>query len=150
MTHTRFTFVALLLASVATTALSAPAPAPAPGAYRVVVNSANAASAMAREDVARLFLKKLTVWPAGQAAQPVDQSKQSAARKAFSQAVLGKDVSAVESYWQQAIFSGRSVPPPEKASDAEVLAFVRANPGAVGYVSGGADLGASVKELAVN
>jgi hypothetical protein len=59
-------------------------------------------------------------------------------------------VSAVESYWQQAIFSGRSVPPLEKASDAEVLAFVRANPGAVGYVSGGADLGASVKELTVN
>lgn len=149
MKTTRFAFVALL-ASLASAALSAPAPAPAPGAYRVVVNSANAASSMSREDVARLFLKKLTVWPGGQAAQPVDQSKQSAARKAFSQAVLSKDVSAVESYWQQAIFSGRSVPPLEKASDAEVLAFVRANPGAVGYVSGGADLGASVKELTVN
>jgi ABC-type phosphate transport system substrate-binding protein len=149
MKTTRFAFVALL-ASMAGAALSAPAPAPAPGAYRVVVNSANAASSMSREDVARLFLKKLTVWPGGQAAQPVDQSKQSATRKAFSQGVLTKDVSAVESYWQQAIFSGRSVPPLEKASDAEVLAFVRANPGAVGYVSGGADLGASVKELAVN
>jgi ABC-type phosphate transport system substrate-binding protein len=149
MTKTRFAFVALL-ASLATAALSAPAPPPAAGAYRVVVNSANAASTMPREDVARLFLKKLTVWPSGQAAQPIDQSKQSAVRKAFSQGVLLKDVSAVESYWQQAIFSGRSVPPLEKTSDAEVLAFVRANPGAVGYVSGAADLGASVKELAVN
>src|SRR6185369_13268911 len=93
MKTTRFAFVALL-ASLATAALSAPAPAPSPGAYRVVVNSANGASSMSREDVARLFLKKLTAWPGGQAAQPVDQSKQSAARKAFSQAVLSKDVSA--------------------------------------------------------
>ena len=125
--------------------------APAAGpSYRVVVNSANAASSMSREDVAKLFLKKTTSWPGGQAVMPVDQGKDSAVRKAFSQGVLNKDVSSVESYWQQQIFSGRAVPPTEKGNDADVLAFVRANPGAVGYVSGGAELGASVKELTVN
>ena len=49
--------------------------------------------------------------------------------------VLGKTVSAVKSYWQQQIFAGREVPPVEKTSDAEVIAFVKANRGAVGYVS---------------
>jgi ABC-type phosphate transport system substrate-binding protein len=136
-----------LFAALASAAAAAPTPA-AP--YRVVVNSANAASSATRDEAAKFFLKKVTSWPGGQAVQPVDQSKDSAVRKAFSQAVLGKDVAAVESYWQQAIFSGRGVPPPEKPSDADVLAFVRANPGAIGYVSGGADLGASVKELTVN
>jgi hypothetical protein len=42
----------------------------------------------------------------------------------------------------------RDVPPPIGRSDAEVLAFVRANPGAIGYVSATADIqGARVLAL---
>ncbi len=37
----------------------------------------------------------------------------------------------------------------ERATDAEVLAFVAAEPGAVGYVSSSTNLIANVKELAV-
>lgn len=118
-------------------------------AYKVVVNTANTATAISRDDLSRLFLKKATTWANGPAALPIDQSVTSAVRKAFSLGVLGKDVAANESYWQQAIFSGRAVPPLVKGSDAEVLAFVRANTNAVGYVSGGVELGASVKELEV-
>jgi ABC-type phosphate transport system substrate-binding protein len=137
------------LCALATTLGAQVGAAPNAAPYRVVVNSANAATSIGRDDLGRIFLKKATTWPAGPAAQPVDQATSSPVRKAFSQAVLGKDVDTVESYWQQAIFSGRAVPPPVKGSDAEVLAFVRANANAVGYVSGGAELGASVKELEV-
>ncbi len=118
-------------------------------AYRVVVNATNATSTLPRAELARLFLKKSSAWPDGRGAQPVDLGENSPARRAFSKAVLDRDVPAVRAYWQQQIFSGRGVPPPEKTSDADVLAYVRANPGAVGYVSTGADLGASVKELRV-
>jgi hypothetical protein len=45
------------------------------------------------------------------------------------------DVPSVYSYWQEIVFSGRGEPPPERASDAEVVAFVRANVNAFGYVS---------------
>jgi ABC-type phosphate transport system substrate-binding protein len=68
----------------------------------------------------------------------VDQGKASSVRAAFSKAVLGRPVSAVESYWQQQIFSGKDVPPAAKGSDDEVVTFVKANPGAIGYVSAGA------------
>ena len=144
-----------LMAALALPATAAPAPAAAPAApagvtYKVVVNSANGVSSMSKDDVAKLFLKKVTTFPGGQAAVPVDLAKDSAVRKAFSTAVLGKEVNAVDSYWQQALFSGRATPPAEKASDADVLAFVRSNPGAIGYVAGHVDLGASVKELTVN
>jgi ABC-type phosphate transport system substrate-binding protein len=70
--------------------------------------------------------------------KPVDQAKSSAVRDAFSREILGKSVAAVEQYWTQAIFSGRAVPPVEKHSDADVLAYVRENPGAIGYVSASA------------
>ena len=43
----------------------------------------------------------------------------------------------------QAIFSGRGVPPPELDSDEAVIRFVLKYPGAIGYVSAGADIGAA-------
>jgi hypothetical protein len=118
--------------------------------FRVIVHASTGAGSLPRAELARLFLKKASTWPDGKAAIPVDQAESSAVRRAFSKAVLERDVSAVRAYWQQQIFSGRGVPPLERASDAEVLAYVRTHPGAIGYVSSGADLGPSLKELRVD
>ena len=41
----------------------------------------------------------------------------------------------MKAYWREMIFSGRASPPLEAAWEAEALAFVRANAGAIGYVS---------------
>jgi hypothetical protein len=70
----------------------------------------------------------------------IDQERGSSPRQAFSRDIHQKDADAVAAYWQTAVFSGRDVPPPIGKSDAEALAFVRANPGAIGYVSGTADV----------
>jgi ABC-type phosphate transport system substrate-binding protein len=111
--------------------------------YQVIVHSSNPATSLAREQVARYFLKKATAWPAGKSVTAVDMDKDSATRAAFSQDVLHKSVAEVTSYWQQQIFSGRAVPPVVKKSDAEVVAFVEGSEGAIGYVSAGADTGAA-------
>ena len=116
--------------------------------YRVVVNAANPTTNLSRAEVARLFLKKVPKWPDGQAVQPADQERVSPVRQAFSLAIHQKDVDAVASYWQVLVFSGREVPPRTVKSDAEMLQFVRDNPGAVGYVSESAPL-AGVKAIAV-
>jgi ABC-type phosphate transport system substrate-binding protein len=106
--------------------------------FKVIVNSANGTTDLAADVAAKLFLKQSAKFPNGTAAQPVDLGKGSPVRAAFSKAVLGRAVGAVESYWQQQIFSGKDVPPPAKASDDDVVAFVKSNPGAIGYVSAGA------------
>ena len=106
--------------------------------FKVIVNSANSTTELSTDVTSKLFLKQSTKFPNGTAAQPVDLAKTSAVRAAFSKAVLGRPSSAVETYWQQQIFSGKDVPPPAKASDDDVIAFVKANPGAIGYVSAGA------------
>lgn len=116
---------------------------------RVVVNAANPESAISHDEIARLFLKKVTTWKTGKPVAPVDQPEGSAVRVAFSRQLLGKDVGAVKAYWQQAIFTGRGSPPPQKASDDDVLAYVAANPNAVGYVSAGAALPAGVKAITI-
>jgi hypothetical protein len=58
-------------------------------------------------------------------------------------------VGAVRAFWQQQIFSGRDVPPPELASDKEVMEFVKQHAGAVGYMSPTTPLGAGVKSIQV-
>ncbi len=145
----RLTIRPLVLALIAML-LGAAAP---PGARapdgRIVVNAANPETSISHDEVARLFLKKVTTWKTGKPVAPVDQSEGSAVRAAFSKQLLGKDVAAVKAYWQQAIFTGRGSPPPQKASDDEVLAFVAANPNAVGYVGAGATLPAGVKAIAI-
>jgi ABC-type phosphate transport system substrate-binding protein len=116
--------------------------------YRVVVNQANPIALLTKDQVSKIFLKKIPKWDSGQPILPVDQEATSPVRTLFSKDVHGKAASAVASYWQQQIFAGRDVPPTEKGSDAAVIAFVRANPSAIGYVSEAASVG-DVKVVAV-
>lgn len=106
--------------------------------FTVVANPSVAVTAMETKDVARLFLKQRTRWPDGGRAVPVDQKMTAAVRVQFSEAVLGKSIADVESYWNGQVFAGKDSPPTTLASDDEVLAFVRRTPGAVGYVSAAA------------
>jgi ABC-type phosphate transport system substrate-binding protein len=127
--------------------LGAPAVAGEPG-FKLVVNAANPASSMSKEQAAKIFLKKSTQFEGGLAAAPVDLPSASPVRARFTEVVLGKSPAAVRTYWNRMVFSGIDTPPPEKASDADVIAFVRSTPGGIGYVSAAAEL-AGVKELAL-
>jgi len=121
--------------------ISSSAFSPAEGAsYKLIVHPSNGVGSMTAERASALFLKKVGKWDNGRTVLPVDLLPGSAVREEFSRAVHGKSVSAVKSFWQQQIFSGRDVPPPEKSSDREVLAYVEANPGGIGYVSAGASV----------
>lgn len=106
--------------------------------FKVIVNASNNVSSMTKEQVSELFLKKMTQWENGRKTLPVDQVSSSPIREKFSKEIHEKSVTAINSYWRQKIFSGRDVPPPEKSSDADVLAYVEENADAIGYVSANA------------
>jgi ABC-type phosphate transport system substrate-binding protein len=116
--------------------------------FRVIVHPTNPLRAVARAYLADAFLKKVTRWGGGEAIRAVDLRADNPVRRRFSERVLRRSVGAVRSYWQQRIFSGRDVPPPELESDDSVVAFVAKYPGALGYVSGATKL-ANVRELAI-
>lgn len=103
--------------------------------YVVIVNPGNPASSFDRSFLADAFLKKVTSWPGGEVIHPVDLPARSRVRHGFTRDVLHRSISEVKGYWQQRIFSGRDVPPPELDDDAAVIAYVMRHPGAVGYVS---------------
>lgn len=128
--------------------------------FVVVVHTSNGVASMDRKRVSKIFLKQLKRWPEEPGpkssdqkepveTRPVDQKAGAAVRESFTREIHGKKMSAIESYWQRMIFSGRDVPPDELPGDSEVLAFVRLDPGAIGYVSAGADLGPDVKVLEI-
>jgi ABC-type phosphate transport system substrate-binding protein len=109
--------------------------------FRVLIHPENPVGSLGIEFVTDVFLKRTTRWQDGETARPVDQRPDAAVRKAFSQSVLRRSVSAIKRYWQQRIFSGRDLPPPELDSDDAVVAYVLKHRGAIGYVSPGAKLG---------
>lgn len=137
----------LILAAIVLVAVGE-AIAAKPG-FVVVINEANPITSVNKQQLSRCFMKELSIWSTGDPVIPVDQAASSRTREKFSDAIHGRDVSAVTSFWQSQISSGSGSPPAELASDQEVLEFVRSNPGAVGYVSDETPLGGGVKELVV-
>ena len=108
--------------------------------FKIVVNQTNSSETISKQELDDIFLKKTGAWSNGRPVIPVDQTASSSTRQGFSKVVFGREVNSIKNHWQRQIFSGRGVPPPEKGSDDEVLAFVRVNPGAIGYVSSAADI----------
>ena len=103
--------------------------------FKVIVNQDNPVTALTKNEVSNVFLKKNTKWDNNVAILLVDLTDSSDAREAFSKAIHERKASAIKAYWQGQIFSGRNIPPVEKKSDREVLEFVQDNPGAIGYIS---------------
>ena len=135
-------FVASAVAALAAAGAAAPPAAsddPADG-VRVIVNPTTPVTALSREQVSRVFLRKVARWDGGTPVQPVDLAESAPARDLFTRAVHRRTVPMITGYWQRQIFSGRQLPPPDKPSEAAVVAFVRVTPGAIGYVSAAADL----------
>lgn len=121
--------------------------------YRVVAHSSVPVTSISRDDLSMLFLKKTSTyakWGSNQKVVPFDLAADSATRASFSKAVHRKAVTAIKSYWQQQIFSGRGTPPAEYASDAEILAAISRTVGGIAYVSGGATIPSGVKQINVS
>jgi ABC-type phosphate transport system substrate-binding protein len=116
--------------------------------FLIIAHPSTQSAQVSRKFLSEAFLKKTTRWEDGAVLRPVDQGMESDVRRRFSEDVLKRSVAAVRSYWQQLIFAGRDVPPPELPGDAEVVTFVLKYPGAVGYVSPGSKLnGAKVLSI---
>ncbi|MBN8778208.1 MULTISPECIES: hypothetical protein [unclassified Thiobacillus] len=89
---------------------------------------------LTRESVALIFKRKQNYWESGTRIQPVNLPPAHPLRRAFSRVILGHAPEALEDYWREMYFHG-VLPPHVLASEEAVILFVRATPGAIGYVS---------------
>jgi len=117
--------------------------------YRVVVHKSNSVNRLTRDQLSKIFLRQLTFWENRQHVLPVDQSADSPVRRTFTKQIHQRTIASVQTWWQQQIFTGGEVPPPERASDSEVLEYIRKYPSAIGYVRAGVPVGPDVKAINV-
>jgi ABC-type phosphate transport system substrate-binding protein len=129
----------------------APAAGVSPG-FLVIVNAENPAASLPREEVERMFTKRIVRWerwPGQPRVDPVDQRYSAPVREVFTREIHGKNPARIRSYWNRLIFSGRGAPPPERDSDEDVVDFVLKNRGAIGYVSARASLPRGVRAVTI-
>lgn len=110
-------------------------------AFKVIVNPKNTISSIDRDFLRDAYLKRVTEWGDGKAIRPIDLSSRFPARDRFTQDILKKTPAQLRNYWNQQIFSGKGTPPPEGESTADVIEYVLASPGAIGYLPASTDPG---------
>jgi ABC-type phosphate transport system substrate-binding protein len=108
--------------------------------FKVIVHPDNPSTTLSRDALRDAYLKKATEWH-GATIRPIDLSTRFPAREQFTLSVIRKSPSQLRTYWNQQVFSGKGVPPPEVDSPADVISYVLANRGAVGYLPADADPG---------
>jgi ABC-type phosphate transport system substrate-binding protein len=103
-------------------------------ALLIIANpSVEAPTPMSVEQVAAIYLLRVTHWPDGTHIVPVNLSPSSPLRAKFTAEVLHEDTKSLSTYWNQMHFLGK-LPPVVQESQQAVLAFVQRVPGSIGYI----------------
>jgi ABC-type phosphate transport system substrate-binding protein len=120
--------------------------APASAADVQVIANSSVGGDLSAADVKDIFLgTKDSV--GGAAVVPV-LATGGATHDAFLKTYVGKSDQALRNHFKSLVFTGKGSMPKSFASEAEVVKYVASTKGAIGYVSGGAEL-AGVKKISV-
>lgn len=103
----------------------------------VVVNPRSGVERLSRDDVINIFMGRFRQLPNGLAANPVDLPATEQAKSEFYRLLVGKDMDQIAAYWSRLVFTGRTAPPLQAGSVEELIRYIVANPGAVGYLDSG-------------
>jgi hypothetical protein len=117
--------------------------------FVVIVHLSNRFEALSRSKVGYLFLRKVSRWPWGAEAAPLDLAGGEPIRRAFVQEVLRISEEQLAAYWidQRA---ARGVGPPLEARDAATAKlWVAARPGGIAYIPSSA-LDGTVKVIRID
>lgn len=100
----------------------------------VVVSAASALRQLSQDEVVNIFLGRYRRLPNGDTALPIDQPESSPVRADFYRRLVNKDLNEINAYWSRLIFSGRTSPPLQASSAADVMVWLLGQPGGVAYV----------------
>ena len=109
--------------------------------YKVIVHPDNPLPGVDRAFLREIYLRKASDWTGLGPIHPIDLAMRFSVRERFAHEVLRKTTAQLRVYWNQQIFSGKGVPPPEAGTPAAAVAYVLANPGAIAYLPADSDPG---------
>jgi len=100
----------------------------------VVVNAHNGVAAMTRNEVINIFFGRNRQFFNGVEAVPVDLDDLHPHRAPFYKMLVDKDLAEINAYWSRQVFTGRMQAPPRLNSTEDVIKWIAANPGGIGFV----------------
>lgn len=100
----------------------------------VVVDAASGIDRLTQDQVINIYLGRHRMLPTGIAAQPVDQPPTESLRAEFYRKLVDKNLSEINAYWARLYFSGKTTPPAQARTAAEVLKHVIDKPGGIAYI----------------
>ena len=113
---------------------------------QIIANASVGASELTAGDVKEIFIGARTAVAGGEVT-PVLASA-GAAHDLFLKTYIGKSDQGLRNHFKSLVFTGKGAMPKTFATDAEVVKYVAATKGAIGYVGSGAETG-GVKKIAV-
>jgi ABC-type phosphate transport system substrate-binding protein len=99
-----------------------------------VVSAESPVTVLSKNQVVDIFFGRVSRFPGGEPAVPIDQTEGSVARDEFYARFANQSPAQVKAHWSKIIFTGRGQPPKEESNSAEVKKEVVRNPNAIGYI----------------
>lgn len=101
----------------------------------VIVNAKNPIGNLNPAEIRKYFMKEQQAWPNGEKIRSVDRNGNSAERRAFLEKVLKLSADEMEQYWISIRYQKGIAVPPKLNTDHEVVEYVGAYEGAIGFVN---------------
>lgn len=100
----------------------------------VIVTAKDNIQSLNIDDVARIFLGKITQYPWGEEVIPLNMDPTDPSYNQFARIVLKKTPSQLKAYWAKRIFTGKGKPPQTFKSAEELLELVASDKRYLSYV----------------
>lgn len=104
------------------------------GQVKIIVNPSVEITELQRDDLARIYLGKKTLWDSGSRIQPSLLNEKSTVTKEFLETGLRKTVRQYRAYWKRRLFSGGGAAPKTFRSSTQVVDYVASTEGGIGVV----------------
>jgi ABC-type phosphate transport system substrate-binding protein len=99
-----------------------------------VVSAKSTVTTLTKAQMTDIFLGKVSRFPNGAQAVPIDQPEGSVARDEFYAKFAGKSAAQIKAFWAKIIFTGRGQPPKEVVDSIEMKKRISESPTAIGYI----------------
>jgi ABC-type phosphate transport system substrate-binding protein len=116
--------------------------------FAIIVNRSNKFESLNRTKVAAMFMGKISRWPWGAEAIPIDLRDSSAIKSAFVKAILKSSFEELKVYWIDQKITTNVNPPFQAVDGRAAKLLVASKPGAIAYIPREL-VDESVKELKV-
>ncbi len=100
----------------------------------VVAGNKTGLTSVSKKQLARIFQGKESLWKTKEEVLLVMPSAKSEFGAVFAEKVLNMSYTALQKYWLVLVFQGRASAPVFLNSNAEMLDYIKRNPGAIGVL----------------